>query len=101
MGVMRMMGVMRVIMLRILVHDDASPPGLAFDGSSNMKMVVVEYGSHRIHILKYSDGSHVRVVGKRGSSNGHFHHPFGGVVVDKDGCMVVCDTLNHRVEVLR
>ena len=90
---------MRAIILRVLALDAASRPGFAFDGS--IHMVVVEYGSHRIHILRYADGSHVRVVGMKGSSNGHFHHPFGGVVVDKDGCMVVCDTLNHRVEVLR
>ena len=85
--------------MRALLRDSALTSGLAFDGS--IHSVVVEYGSHRIHILRYADGSHVRVVGKKGSSNGHFQHPFGGVVVDKEGCMVVCDTMNHRVEVLR
>ena len=64
-------------------------------------MVVVEYGSHRIHVLRFADGSHVRVTGREGSDNGYSSHSFGGVVVDKEGCMVVCDTLNHRVEVLR
>ena len=64
-------------------------------------MVVVEYGSHRVHVLRYADGSHVRVVGAQGSGDGRFDHPMGGVIVDKAGCMVICDTLNHRVEVLR
>ena len=94
--------------------------GLAFDGSINM--VVVEFGSHRVHVLRSADGSHVRVMGREGFDNGHFNHPFGGVIVrtalisslvsvskqfkmfeqvDKEGHMVVCDTLNHRVEVLR
>ena len=73
--------------------------GLAFDGSVNM--VVVAYGSHRVHVLLTADGSHVRVCGRQGSANGHFWHPFGGVIVDGSGCMVVCDTLNHRVEILQ
>ena len=64
-------------------------------------MVVVEYGSHRIHVLRFADGSHVRVTGREGSDNGYFSHSFGGVVVDKEGCIVVGDTLNHRVDVRR
>ena len=73
--------------------------GIAFDGSINM--VIVEYGSHRVHVLRSADGTHVRVMGRLGSGDGHFCHPFGGVIVDATGCMVICDTLNHRVEILR
>ena len=76
-----------------------SVSGIAFDGSINM--VIVEYGSHRVHVLRSADGTHVRVMGRLGSGDGHFCHPFGGVIVDATGCMVICDTLNHRVEILR
>ena len=43
----------------------------------------------------------VRVIGSRGDGNGQFNCPFGGVVFDGEGNLVVCDSYNHRIQVLR
>jgi len=56
--------------------------------------------NHRVQVLRYSDGAHVRTIGSRGSGNGQFNNLSGGIAIDSDGRIVVADTLNHRVQVL-
>jgi DNA-binding beta-propeller fold protein YncE len=43
----------------------------------------------------------VRVIGFRGDANGKFTRPHGGVAFDGEGNLVVCDSYNHRIQVLR
>jgi hypothetical protein len=44
---------------------------------------------HRVQVLRYSDGVHVRTIGSQGSGNGQFSSPCGGIAIDSDGRMVV------------
>jgi len=75
------------------------PRGVAFDAAGHI--VVVELGNHRVQVLRYSDGAHVRTIGSQGSGNGQFNSPCGGIAIDSDGRMVVADTCNHRVQVFQ
>jgi DNA-binding beta-propeller fold protein YncE len=60
---------------------------------------VADYNNHRVQMLRYSDGAHVRTIGSSGSGNGQFQNPFG-IVVDGQGRFAVCDFNGHRVQVL-
>ena len=76
------------------------PLGVALytlDGAGHL--VVVEHYNHRVQVLNYGDGSHVRTIGSEGSGIGQLTHP-SGVVIDGDGRMIVADTGNNRVQVL-
>ncbi len=63
-------------------------------------MVVVEWDNHRVQVLRYSDGAHVRTIGSCGFGNGQFSGPQGGIAIDSDGRIVVADSGNNRVQVL-
>jgi hypothetical protein len=39
-------------------------------------------------------------LGSRGSGNGQFSCPHGGIAIDSDGRIVVADSYNDRVQVL-
>jgi tripartite motif-containing protein 71 len=64
------------------------------------RIVVVVCNNHRVQVLRYSNGAHVRTIGSEGSGNGQFRNPYGGIAIDSDGRIVVADTHNHRVQVL-
>jgi DNA-binding beta-propeller fold protein YncE len=68
------------------------------DGAGNI--VVAEFGNHRVQVLRYSDGSHVRTIGSPGRGNGQFSCPCG-VLIDGQGRIIVCDSTNHRIQVLQ
>ena len=51
-------------------------------------------------MLRYSDGTHIRSIGRGGSGNAQFNSPGGGIAVDSDGRIVVAYSFNHRVQVL-
>jgi hypothetical protein len=53
-----------------------------------------------VQVLRYSDGSHVRTIGSRGSANGQFFYPCG-VLIDGQGRIIVSDSFNHRIQVLQ
>ena len=81
------------------------PWDIAFDGAGHI--VVSESSGHRVQVLRYSDGAHVRTIGRdgismgsEGSGNGQLNSPLGGIAIDSDGRIVVADTYNHRVQVL-
>ncbi len=59
------------------------PYGVAFDGAGNI--VVADCNNHRVQVLSYSDGSHVRTIGSQGRGNGQFDCPYG-VLIDGEGC---------------
>ena len=67
--------------------------GVAFDGEGNL--VVCDSENHRIQVLRYSDGTHLRSFGSRGAGNGQFNTPWG-IAFDGAGHMVVSDWDNHR-----
>ena len=73
------------------------PFGLTLDHEGNV--VVSDFGSHRIQVLRYSDGQHLRTIGQQGAGNGQFSYPYG-VALDGAGHLVVVDYSNHRVQVL-
>ena len=75
-----------------------SPRQCALDHEGNL--VVSDYGNHRIQVLRYSDGTHLRTIGSQGSGNGQFSAPFG-FAFDGAGHILVADYNNHRVQMLR
>ena len=56
--------------------------------------------NHRVQVLRYSDGAHVRTIGSAGAGAGQFNYPMG-VALDAAGHIVVVERGNHRVQVLR
>jgi len=72
--------------------------GVAFDSEGNL--VVADYNNHRVQVLRYSDGTHLRTIGSQGADAGEFKWP-SGVAFDAAGHIVVVDQGNHRVQVLR
>jgi DNA-binding beta-propeller fold protein YncE len=72
--------------------------GVAFDSEGNL--VVADCFNHRVQVLRYSDGAHVRTIGSKGAGAGQFHRPTG-VAFDAAGHIVVVEFYNHRVQVLR
>ena len=72
--------------------------GLAFDSEGNL--VVADSGNHRLQVLRYSDGTHVRTIGSKGEGAGQFYGPTG-IAFDAAGHIVVVEQLNRRVQVLR
>jgi DNA-binding beta-propeller fold protein YncE len=77
---------------------NGSNGGVAFDGEGNL--VVADCANHRVQVLRYSDGAHVRTIGSRGAGAGQFFNPTG-VAFDAAGRIVVVEQFNHRVQVLR
>ena len=76
------------------------PQGIALDRSGHLVVADWSYwGNHRVQVLRYRDGAHVRTIGSEDSDEGQLKHP-NGVAVDGDGCIVVCDTHNDRLQVL-
>ncbi len=55
--------------------------------------------NHRVQVLRHSDGAHVRTIGSQGSGNCQFNS-LRNVSVDCYGRVVVCDCINHRLQVL-
>ena len=61
--------------------------GVAFDSEGNL--VVADPGNHRVQVLRYSDGAHVRTIGSRGAGAGQFQNP-SGVAFDATGHIDCC-----------
>jgi hypothetical protein len=70
----------------------------ALDDEGNL--VVSDFGNHRIQVLRYSDGTHLRTIGSQGSGNGQFSSPMG-IAFDGAGHILVADYSNNRVQMLR
>jgi len=75
-----------------------APRFIAFDDEGNL--VVSDCHNHRIQVLRYPDGLHLRTIGSKGEGNGQFMHPWG-IAFDRLGHLVVADACNRRVQVLR
>ena len=74
------------------------PIGIAFDSAGHI--IVADCHNHRVQVLRYIDGSHVRTIGSLGSENGQFKYPYG-VLIDGQGRIIVSDSNNHRIQVLQ
>ena len=74
------------------------PRGVAFDSAGHI--IVADMWNHRVQVLRYSDGSHVRTIGSEGIINGQFKFPCS-VLIDGQGRIIVSDTSNHRIQVLQ
>ena len=72
--------------------------GVAFDSEGNL--VVADGNNHRVQVLRYSDETHLRTIGRAGAGAGQFQNP-SGVAFDAAGHIVVVEQGNHRVQVLR
>jgi DNA-binding beta-propeller fold protein YncE len=68
--------------------------GVAFDGEGNL--VVADTFNHRIQVLHYIDGVHLRTIG----SEWHFNRPWC-IAFDGAGHIIVSEREYHRVQVLR
>jgi hypothetical protein len=71
--------------------------GVAFDSEGNL--VVADSFNHRVEVLRYSDGMHIRTIGSAGAGAGQFRFPTG-VAFDAAGHNVVVEAGNNRVQVL-
>ena len=71
---------------------------MAFDSEGNI--IFADGDNHRVQVLRYSDVTHVRIIGSEGTGAVEFQHPMG-VAVDAAGHMVVVDLDNNCVLVLR
>jgi DNA-binding beta-propeller fold protein YncE len=60
-------------------------------------IIVSEHGNHRVQVLRYADGAHVRTIGSQGG-NGQFNYA-NGIAVDSEGNVAVFDNGNARVQV--
>ena len=74
------------------------PRGVAFDSAGHI--IVADTCNHRVQVLRYSDGSHVRTIGSEGRGNGQFSYPCG-VLIDGQGRIIVSDSLNDRIQLLQ
>jgi tripartite motif-containing protein 71 len=71
---------------------------IALDSAGHI--IVADYFNCRVQVLRYSDGSHVRTIGRPGSGNRQFLYPWG-VLIDGQGRLIVSDSDNHRIQVLQ
>ena len=72
---------------------------IALDSAGHI--IVADCCNNRVQVLRYSDGSHVRTIGSKGSGNGQFQYPCS-VAVDGSGNIFVHDGVgNGRIQVFR
>ena len=75
---------------------DTGTRGLAITPEG--QLIVVETDKHCITIINTSNGEQIRHFGECGSGQGQFIYP-RGVALTQDGCVIVADWYNHRLQV--
>jgi len=77
------------------------PAGLALYGTSPTILAVSDCRNHRIQKFTYSASSitPLAVIGKKGDKDLEFNLP-RGLVFTSDGSLVVCDSENHRIQLM-
>ncbi len=87
------------VAIQQMVNGQSSCPyGVAFDSAGHI--IVADTRNHRVQVLRYSDGSHVRTIGSEGRGNGQFRFPWG-VVIDGQGRIIVSEYRNDRIQLLQ
>ena len=84
--------------LELQAAETKMPCLMALDDEGNI--VVTDEGSHRLHVFQPTDGVLLRTIGSFGTQPGQFIGP-RAVAFCGHGNIVVADTLNNRVQVLR
>jgi sugar lactone lactonase YvrE len=74
-----------------------SPSGITIDRTRKL-LYVVDSSRHQIVVYSTTDGTRLRVIGKRGGDQGQFNFPTNATV-DRAGRLYVADTLNFRVQI--
>ncbi len=68
-----------------------------FDSAGNL--VLADSSNHRVQVLHYLNGTHVRTIGSDGAGAGQFHGPLG-VAFDAAGHIVVVYWNKIRLQVM-
>ncbi|MBM4109894.1 MAG: hypothetical protein FJ254_00865 [Phycisphaerae bacterium] len=76
--------------------DGVMPAGVAFDAAGRLWWT--DSAAHRVHRWVITDPGPGEAFGERGAFPGQFTEPTG--IVCRDGCVYICDHLNHRIAVL-
>ena len=61
-------------------------------------LYVTEWGNHRVQVLRFADGAHVRMIGSKGKRDAQFSCPYDVCVCG--AFVLVADCENQRVQVL-
>lgn len=72
------------------------PTGIAIDAKRD-RLYVADTGRHVVQIFE-SGGKHLRTLGGRGSGQGEFNFPTYLWVAERDGSLLVCDSMNFRIQ---
>ena len=76
--------------------EGVSPAGVAFDAQGRVWWT--DAANHRVHRWDPREAGPGEAFGERGAFPGQFTEPTG--IACRDGCVYVCDHLNHRIAVL-
>lgn len=60
---------------------------------------ITEFHSHCVKVFD-REGQYIRMFGNHGAGNGQFNAPTG-IAIDNDGCILVADWGNSRIQVHR
>jgi DNA-binding beta-propeller fold protein YncE len=78
-----------------------TPRGVAFVPVHPDWIVTSEYYGHRVKISNISTGALICKLGEKGSGEGQFNFPWGVAVTSDSPFVIVPDSSNHRLKVLR
>jgi sugar lactone lactonase YvrE len=81
-------------------EDDALPVkpwGLSAGADASLYVSIL--GEHRVRVLAPDAATPIADIGKKGAGPGEFNSPLG-VAVDPAGRLWVCDTFNHRLQII-
>lgn len=71
---------------------------VAVDNKGVGQIIVSDVSNFQIHLYS-GGGTYISSFGSSGSGDGEFNEP-NGVSIDDDGNVYVCDTKNHRIQIL-
>ena len=74
------------------------PWGITFD-SKNQRIIVSEYGNHRLQYFNPHDMTHYLSVGSYGTNLGQLNSPRGFCIQPFTNHLLICERNNHQVQV--
>lgn len=75
------------------------PCGIAFT-EDYKHIIIADFENNRVCVLTYADGKIVKSFGTKDSGLGKFNGPYGVLVDDKYGRIIVSEEYNHRIQVI-